>query len=72
MIHLTTKTEIQNGLKTVHVQLNGVTLQSFDNTRALRYTTFNVKEITYKAEDLAAEYITKLAGKLGCCALIEI
>jgi hypothetical protein len=72
MLHLTTKTEIQNGLKTVHVCLNGVKLQSFDNTRALRYTPFNVKEITYRAEDLAAEYIASLSKKLGGCVLIEI
>ncbi len=66
MLKITTITEMTNGLKTVHVKLNGVVMKSFHDEFKLEYNQFNRPVRQDKlASRQAAGFIFSLHKKLG-------
>lgn len=66
MLKITTITEMTNGLKTVHVKLNGVVMQSFHDEFKLEYNQFNLPVRQDRlASRQAADFIFNLYKKLG-------
>jgi hypothetical protein len=66
MLKITTRTEILNGLKTIHVSINGAAVRSFHDEYKLSYNKFNLPvRQDIKAIDLASDYILSIYKKVG-------